>query len=129
MKLLTTIKPRLDGTVILTGEDKKRYVFAPDANGALIADIDDLETCAKALARGIAEPADAESAEQAMALMSEPDGAGQLDDDYEDDPGDYNAESGAGGAPAAAPEEAGTPPAAAPGRGRGRRAAGRAAGG
>lgn len=101
MKLQTSIKPRRDGTVTVLGQDRKTYVFAADDDGLLSADVADEATVAALLATGHFWPADADDAEQALALVKEAEKTARAedgDDDDEEEPQD------------GLPVEANTPP-------------------
>lgn len=137
MKLLTTIQPRRDGTVIVEGpapkglgRQAKKYVFSPDDDGVLVCDIDDEPTLLMLLASGNFEPVDESDLDAAESLL-----AGSVDrrtqfrqsvaqvrarqseddepsDDDDDDGGevDYDGSSGADMGGGALPIEANTPP-------------------
>ena len=62
MKLVTSIRPRLDGTVILDGLDGVAYVFAPDGYGELTAEVPHAATAQMALGSGNFYPAGADAA-------------------------------------------------------------------
>jgi hypothetical protein len=81
VKLQTNIPPRRDGTVAVLGQDRQTYVFAADDEGLLSADVADEATVAALLATGHFWPADADDAQQALALVKQAQG----DDDDEDD--------------------------------------------
>jgi len=49
MKLQTSIEPRRDGTVLVTGQDGKKYTFSDDGYGDLVCVIDHEPTLAKLL--------------------------------------------------------------------------------
>lgn len=105
MKLQTSIKPRRDGTVKVTGQDRQTYVFVADeSSGDLSCDVGDTATVASLLAGGEFWPANMEDHDAALALAV----AGDEDDepadgdDLADDVGDINA----------MPLEANTPPVA-----------------
>jgi hypothetical protein len=104
MKLLATLRPRSDGTVILT-EGKQRYVFAPcaDHGGLPVADIPD-ELAGKMLRFKHFEPADEKDYERANDLMAAAGVSSPVESDQDDD--DDGDELVNGGLPA----EAGTPP-------------------
>ena len=70
MKLQTSIQPRRDGTVKVAGLDGKTYVFTPDADGELSADVGDDGTVAHLLAGGLFWPADEEDHGSALALAA-----------------------------------------------------------
>jgi hypothetical protein len=110
MLLLTTIAPRRDGTVLVTGESGHRWAFAPDASGRLVCDVDDDALVQRLVRGGLFAPADG-----ASLPPEEPEGEA---DEQDDDADDASAED------ASAPVEANTPPATIPGtrpRGRARK--------
>jgi phosphosulfolactate phosphohydrolase-like enzyme len=106
MKLLTTLKPRRDGTVVLRSADMKTaFVFSPDENGDLVADVTDEALVATCLASGNFQPADEEdfaAAEAMLKKIEEEQAPKDGDDDGDDDEADPNA----------LPVEANTPPVA-----------------
>lgn len=124
MKLLCTLAPRSDGTIIYA-DGKTRYVFAADAEGSLVCDVPDDAVVAKMLALPHFEPADegdydqAEALLQAQAVALSGDAA---DGSIEDDEAEFFDEVVNGGLPVegaagrVAPQEAATPPAAKPAR-------------
>lgn len=122
MKLQTSIKPRRDGVVNLVGASGTRYVFAPDAQGDLCAEIEDAADLVHLMTLGDFFPADVADNEAAMALLKtaaapDPDGDLDLDDDdLDDDPVDMNAAPVELPAAAAAPAPVEMPAAAAPAR-------------
>ena len=85
MKLQTNIPPRRDGTVTVLGQDRQTYVFAADDEGLLSADVADEATVAALLATGHFWPADADDAEQALALVKQAQGDDEDDDDEPED--------------------------------------------
>lgn len=101
MKLHTSIPPRRDGTVKVTGQDRQTYVFEADADGELSCDVADEATLAWMLATGNFYPANPDDAERALGLVKaataavEPDDADDFDDEA---------------VPDALPVEAETPP-------------------
>lgn len=103
MKLQTSIKPRRDGTVKVTGQDRQTYVFVADSEGELSCDVTDTATVASLLAGGEFWPANPEDHDAALALTVADDEDDEPDDgdDMDDDVGDINA----------LPQEANTPPA------------------
>jgi hypothetical protein len=115
MKLQTSIRPRRDGTVVVSGEDGQKHAFKMDETGVLVCDVPDEATVARLLAIGEFEPVDPADYEQAMALSesawnaglaNRADGADAAgDDDGPDD--DFTEEVVPGGLPL----EANTPPA------------------
>ena len=70
MKLQTSIKPRLDGTVIVDGKDGQTYTFEQDESGDLTGEIPHEETVAHLLAGGLFYPADPADFEAAVALAA-----------------------------------------------------------
>lgn len=111
MKLVTNIKPRRDGTVIVRGAGGVAHVFAPDEAGDLVCDIEDQATLAKLLAQNDgndfspADPSDFDAAEQLLP-KDEDEGAGEGDEDGLEGLGEDD-EAPNGGLPV----EANTPPA------------------
>lgn len=99
MKLHTSIPPRRDGTVKVTGQDSQTYVFEVDADGELSCDVTDEATLAAMLSTDNFYPADPADAEAAADLM-----VGQ-DEEADDEPEEAD-ESEEG----ALPVEAETPP-------------------
>lgn len=115
MKLLTTIKPRRTGNVIVRDFAGKEYDFKPDETGALVCEVADRSFAGYLLARGDFEPADAADFDAAEALLKSAtkaatgaadDDGGAGDDDDDDDGGDFT-ETPNGGLPV----ESNTPPA------------------
>lgn len=98
MKLHTSIPPRRDGTVKVTGQDRQTYVFEVDADGELSCDVTDEATIAFLLAGGMFWPADTKDFPQAESLVA-PDEADDEPDDNDEPSMD------------ALPVEAETPPA------------------
>lgn len=86
MKLQTSIKPRRDGTVTVLGQDRQTYVFAADDEGLLSADVADEATVAALLATGHFWPADADDAQQALALVKQAQGDDEDEDEDDDEP-------------------------------------------
>ena len=84
MKLQTNIPPRRDGTVTVLGQDRQTYVFAADDEGLLSADVADEATVAALLATGHFWPADADDAQQALALVKRAQGDDEDEDDEEE---------------------------------------------
>lgn len=102
MKLHTSIPPRRDGTVKVTGQDRQTYVFEADADGELACDVTDKASLAWMLGTDNFYPADPADAEAAMALVKPL----MADDESDaDDDGDEQDD-----VPAALPIEANTPP-------------------
>lgn len=97
MKLHTSIPPRRDGTVKVTGQDRQTYVFEADADGELSCDVTDEATLAAMLGTDNFYPADPADAEAAADLV-----VGQ-DEEADDEPEEGDDES-------ALPVEAETPP-------------------
>lgn len=124
MKLQTSIKPRRDGVVNLVSASGTRYVFAPDAQGDLCAEIEDAADLVHLMTLGDFFPADVADNEAAMALLKsaaapDPDGdddddQDQDDDDLDDDPVNMDAPPVELPAAAAAPAPVEIPAAAAP---------------
>ncbi len=106
MNLQTSIAPRRDGTVRVSGLGRHIYVFAPGPDGELTCDVTDEATVAWLLATKNFWPADPEDADHALDLVKktsqahggEPGGDDDVDEDEEE-------------AADAWPEEANTPPA------------------
>jgi hypothetical protein len=144
MKLITSIKPRRDGSVVVEVKGRREpYVFKADETGDLACDVDDEAVVAQLLNSDNFAPADPADYDRASALVmatgagADDDEPGDDDPDSEpdDDPVDENAAPIEAGtppaeapidpakaeaqpeAPAAAPIEAGTPPAAQPKKG------------
>jgi hypothetical protein len=116
MKLLTSIKPRRDGTVTAVGADGKTlHTFHADEHGDLVCDIPDEATVTKLLLvkSGAFEPADESDFARASELVGAGGGLQDDDDEPDDDPVDLNAppvESGTSPTDAAAGAPAGTTP-------------------
>ena len=108
MKLLTTIKPRKDGTVI-SRFGAEVCVFKPGEDGDMACDVADPAHIAFLLNTGNFYPANPEDYEEAVVVAS----AEDAEDDDDDAMGDDNA----------APVESGTPPSNFKRGGRGKRAA------
>ncbi len=107
MKLLTTIKPRRDGTVRVAGKDGKTvHVFTPNEHGDLVCDIGDEATVARLLSLTSEDfqPADREDYARARALLQSTADDDADDDDPDGDPDDDPVD------PNAPPIEASTPP-------------------
>lgn len=104
MKLETSIKPRRDGVVRVTGDDGVEYTFAPDQDGVLVGEIPHEPTVARLLALGTFVPADEADLAHAGDLLSQvptdPDSDDEGDGEDDDDEGDMEAP----------PAEANTPP-------------------
>ncbi len=103
MKLQTSIKPRLDGTVTFKGADGTVYVFKADETGGLVGEVVDEAAVMHLLSTGLFEPADEEGFSAALAIAR----AQPQDDDYDhddDNADDFEADLGA------APVEANTSP-------------------
>ncbi|MBI5257015.1 MAG: hypothetical protein HY855_10990 [Burkholderiales bacterium] len=128
MKLIATIKPRTDGTVLATGPSKQDYVFKMDVStGDPTCEVEDEADIAHFLGTGNFEPADEADFERADQLVQKPadgdagggdgggDGGGN-DSDPDSLPDDIPSD------PNALPVESGTAPAPAAGRGKGGRA-------
>lgn len=122
MKLQTSITPRRDGTVKLTGLDGAEYVFSADDSGDMVCVVEDSATIKHVLqAQGdYFWPADEDSMTEAEHLLADdladPDGESGDQTDRADgdltDPGDDPVD------PNALPMEANTPPVTAPGKGK-----------
>ena len=137
MLLQTSIKPRREGVVIVTGLDGSRLAFEPNAAGELECAVDHEPTVAHLIATQNFYPADEadyaaamELSQAALSTQTEPVGTGapagepsqaalaqKTDDelDLEDDEGDPDALP-VEGAAAALPIEAETPPQTDPAR-------------
>lgn len=104
MKLQTSIKPRLDGVVLVTGNTGCEYVFRPDEAGDMVAEVTENDDVVQLLALGDFFPADCADNPKALEILKsvegvvDPDGHDLEDDDQSD--------------PNAAPIEANTPVAA-----------------
>lgn len=98
MLLSTSIAPRRDGTVKASVAGTT-YVFAPDADGDLVADIVDEAVVAQLLAGGLFYPASPADIPTALAITER---AAAADADDADDDADAGAD--------ALPVEANTPP-------------------
>lgn len=111
MKLLTTLKPRTDGTVTVRDAAGKPYVFKPDDAGVLVCEIEDPALVGRLLAGEMFEPADeADHAQAELLLRSAIGDEGEGDDDGDDD-ADFDGDPDK--VPAGAlPDEANTPPVA-----------------
>jgi hypothetical protein len=110
MKLQTYIQPRLDGTVIVVGEDGQEHIFKADAEayGALSCDVTCDATASRLLAGGNFEPVDASDYEKAIALSKAgAEKSAQESGDEDEDDADFSEEINPGGLPI----EANTPPA------------------
>lgn len=87
MKICTSIKPRRTGVVNLVGITGKEYVFQPDVNGDLAADIEDEDDLANVLAMTDFFPADDADIVRAQQLLRElvgNDGNPDVDDEQDD---------------------------------------------
>lgn len=79
MKLITSIPPRLDGTVLVLGSARDRnYSFEANADGELECDVSDNADLAALLATNNFHPADEADFEAALMLTGA--AAGSLDD-------------------------------------------------
>lgn len=105
MKLQTSIKPRRNGSVVLTGLDGVAYKFEPDENGDMVCDVPHEPTIAHVLELSGDDfwPADETEYAEAERVLAEL-GSKNADDDGEDDADDSN--------PGGLPIESNTPPAA-----------------
>lgn len=94
MKLITNIKPRRDGTVVVHSLDgKKKWTFESDASGDLVADVDCDATVVALLRNESAYPANEDDFGRAEEMLGQRMRAGddpELDDDPADDEGDPN---------------------------------------
>lgn len=70
MKLQTSIKPRRDGKVTVTGLDGKAYLFEVDAQGDITGDVEHEETVAHLLAGGRFAPVNEEDFSDALKAMN-----------------------------------------------------------
>lgn len=87
MKLQTSIQPRRNGTVTVTGQDSQTYVFEADSDGELTCDVADEATVAALLTTDKfwpANPDDFETAEKLIAANEEEE-ADATDEEYGDD--------------------------------------------
>lgn len=109
MKLLTTIKPRTDGTVIVRDSKGRALTFVADEAGILVCDVEDQALVGSLLVTGDFEPADEADHQLAEGLVRAAAGSdeGDGDDDGEDDDFDGNPDAVPAGS---LPVEAGTPP-------------------
>lgn len=98
MKMLCTLAPRSDGTVIYA-EGKTRHVFAADEAGDLVCEVDDEAIVAKMLALPHFEPADEADYAKAEALLKPTPGDQPAGDDDSDDDGEFFSETPNGGLP------------------------------
>lgn len=106
MKLLTNIKPRRTGEVVVRDASGAPHEFKPDADGVLVCDVADTALVAWLLARGDDfEPYDEADFDAAANLVAQARGSGDGDDDGEDDDDDDQVD------PNAPPVESNTPPA------------------
>lgn len=111
MKLMTTIQPMTDGTVVLESDGgKNKWVFKADEAGNLVADVDDEDMVGRALATGNFEPVEPADFDSAQVLLNK---ANPAANDADDDAGDGDEQAD----PNAPPVESNTPPKAGkPGR-------------
>ena len=116
MKLHTSIPPRRDGTVTVTGQDRQPYVFEAGEDGELSCEVTDEATLAWMLATDNFYPASPEDAERAGALVET--ALAQSNPDHDDGPDDGPDDGADDGADdeaviaTALPVEAKTPPSA-----------------
>ncbi len=68
MKIQTSIKPRLDGTVKVIGQDGQKYEFVADQHGELCCDVTHKKTVAHLVATGNFWPADESDFDSAIQL-------------------------------------------------------------
>lgn len=85
MRLQTSITPRKDGTVRVTGADGALFTFAAGDDGELCCDVTDHVTVAKLLATHNFWPAHAADMDAAIALVASPDDEAEDADDHDDD--------------------------------------------
>lgn len=105
MKLITTIKPRRDGTVIVTGADGKAlHTFALNDEGQLACDVPDDGTIGMLLLTENFYPADEADYGRALELTGGNAALGGAEGASDDDSGADDDE----GTPDSAPVEAGT---------------------
>lgn len=113
MKLITSIPPRRDGTVVVSLAGCK-CTFKADEHGDLVADVDEPAALQQLLATGNFEPYDEADMTRAIEI-AQAGAAREGDDDQDaDDADDADDED----APDGLPVEANTPPAAKKGKGR-----------
>lgn len=110
MKLLTTLAPRKDGTVLVRSDDgKKLYTFAPEKEGGdLVGEVDDEALLVRLLKSNNFEPADESQFDAAEALLVASGGSDSDpgEDPEDDDPIDPNAPPIEGKTPPADPAKA-----------------------
>lgn len=87
MKLLTSIPPRRDGTVIVTAKDGTRCVFTPGESGELVGEVQDERTLAELLNGGLFFPADPADYDKAMQMSNALQPGGSGDEGGDDDAG------------------------------------------
>ena len=104
MKLVTTIKPRLDGNVIVHGNDGNEYAFESNADGELVCDVECNDTIETLVNTGNFFPFDSEDYEAALRHVGGGEQVG--DEDAGDDSVDEDEVPNGG-----MPVEASTPPA------------------
>lgn len=80
MLVQTTIKPRRDGTVKVTGQDGSKLDFVANESGDLVCDVEDKETLKKLLANGAFIPYDEKDFEAAEELVVEAEEEAKGDD-------------------------------------------------
>lgn len=117
MKLQTSITPRRDGTIKLTGLDGVDYVFKADASNDVVCDIEHGPTIVHLLSTraDFFWPASEDDYAAAKVLLDDADvDIDEPDDEDDDDDGD-EPKLPPGADPLA---EANTPPAVAPGKGK-----------
>lgn len=78
MKLQTSISPRRDGTLSVTGLDGQKYAFTKGEDGELVGDVADESTVAHLLSGGMFFPADPADFDVALGLT-------KVDDDSDDE--------------------------------------------
>jgi len=108
MKLHTSIQPRRDGTVKVTGQDSQNiYVFEADADGELSCDVTHEGDLAWMLGTDNFYPADPADAEKAVSLVN----AATAENEGEGDEAEADDEGDEAEVANALPIEANTPPA------------------
>lgn len=108
MRLITTILPRRDGTVIAKSPDGKRtFTFTADAGGELTCEVDDDETVAHLLRTDSFYPAD--EADFSLAMQLADDGSGEDGAEGDEGPADDDTGDADEGSVDGAPVESETP--------------------
>lgn len=83
MKLQTSIKPRNDGTVTVSGLNGAQYVFAMDTDGELTCEVDHAPTVKHLIEGGLFFPCEEADFENALAIAI-PQSELSEADDFED---------------------------------------------